>query len=322
MTNKLEFTSILADFIVKYLEEKRSLGYVYDTEALLLKRFDNYCNKKKLDSLTITKKFLESWMVRSNTEGATYQTKRISVVRGLILYMNAFGHKSYIPHHFSKVDVHIPHILSRDEVIEFFKTLDSLKTLKQYQRFLNEYKILFRIIFCCGLRNSEVCNLKMSNVNLAEGKLSIEQAKNQKDRIVYLSDDLIDLCKDYKAYIIKFLSYEPSYFFPSSNFNKPFSNTSIDRKFNEIWCKTAYSNSCDHKPTVQDLRHSFVVHRMNLWMEQGINLNHMLPYLSKHLGHKSINETFYYYHQTEEAFRIIAQKDTISKQVIPEVYDE
>jgi integrase len=322
MTNKLEFTSILADFIVKYLEEKRSLGYVYDTESLILKRFDKYCNKKELNTFIISKEFLESWMIRSNTEGATYQTKRISVVRGLLLYMNAFGHESYIPHHFSKIDVHIPYILRRDEVIAFFETLDSYKTLKRHQRFLNEYKVLFRVIYCCGLRNSEACNLKMSNVNLTEGKLSIEQSKNQKDRIVYLSDDLIDLCKNYKAYITKFLAFEPDYFFPSSDVNKPFSNTSINGKFKDIWCKTVYSKLCDKNPTVQGLRHSFVVHRMNLWMEDGININNMLPYLCKYLGHKSINETFYYYHQTEEAFRIIAQKDTISKLVIPEVHDE
>ncbi|WP_303858034.1 hypothetical protein [Aminicella lysinilytica] len=58
---------------------------------------------------------------------------------------------------------------------------------------------------------------------------------------------------------------------------------------------------------------------MNLWMEEGIPLKEMLPFLSRYLGHQSPNETFYYYHQVVEAFRIIREKDQTGKLVIPEV---
>ena len=66
------------------------------------------------------------------------------------------------------------------------------------------------------------------------------------------------------------------------------------------------------------LRHTFVVFRINGWMTQGLDLNVLMPYLSKFLGHKSPGETFYYYHQVLEAFRIIREKDTVAKSVIPE----
>jgi integrase len=95
--------------------------------------------------------------------------------------------------------------------------------------------------------------------------------------------------------------------------------TSVDKKFNEFWACTPFALNCDKKPTVHSLRHTFVVKRMNLWMEHGLNLNVMMPYLSKYLGHKGRDETFYYYHQTESAFRIIRQKDNTSRTVIPEV---
>jgi len=54
-------------------------------------------------------------------------------------------------------------------------------------------------------------------------------------------------------------------------------------------------------------------------MEQGVSLKEMLPYLSRFLGHASPNETFYYYHQVDSAFRIIRQRDKSSSSVIPEV---
>lgn len=74
-------------------------------------------------------------------------------------------------------------------------------------------------------------------------------------------------------------------------------------------------------PTVHSLRHTFVVMRMNQWMEEGIRLEAMMLYLRKYLGHASVNDTFYYYHQVESAFHIIREKDTVSQHVIPEVYD-
>lgn len=48
----------------------------------------------------------------------------------------------------------------------------------------------------------------------------------------------------------------------------------------------------------------------------------MMPYLSKYLGHSSPDDMFYYYHQVEEAFSIIKQKDQSASFVIPEVADE
>ena len=44
-----------------------------------------------------------------------------------------------------------------------------------------------------------------------------------------------------------------------------------------------------------------------------------MPYLSSYLGHSSVNDTYYYYHQVSEAFRVIREKDTVSSVVIPEV---
>ena len=63
-------------------------------------------------------------------------------------------------------------------------------------------------------------------------------------------------------------------------------------------------------------------HLMNEWMKTGVKLDNMMPYLSKYLGHSSPDDTFYYYHQVEEAFSIIRQKDQSAAFVIPEVTDE
>lgn len=49
------------------------------------------------------------------------------------------------------------------------------------------------------------------------------------------------------------------------------------------------------------------------------DLKVMMPYLSSYLGHKSTNETFYYYWPVSDAYHTVAEKDTLAGDVIPEV---
>ena len=151
------------------------------------------------------------------------------------------------------------------------------------------------MVYCCGLRNAEACNLKVQDVDLDKGILTIIHSKGDKDRLVYLSDDMTQLCREYLDCLCNALCFEPEWFFPCQIPTMPMLKTTVDRKFNEFWMCTPFAATCDKKPTVHSLRHTFVVKRMNLWMEQELNFNVMMPYLSKYLGHKGRNETFYYY---------------------------
>lgn len=38
--------------------------------------------------------------------------------------------------------------------------------------------------------------------------------------------------------------------------------TAADRKFNDFWARTSFASTCDKKPTVHCLRHTFVVKRI------------------------------------------------------------
>ena len=91
-----------------------------------------------------------------------------------------------------------------------------------------------------------------------------------------------------------------------------------------FWEMTPYSNNSAHAPTVHSLRHTFVVNRINSWMQEGRDLSHMMPYLSRYLGHSTEEDTHYYYHLAASATNIIRNRDLQSQKVIPEVipYEE
>ena len=67
-----------------------------------------------------------------------------------------------------------------------------------------------------------------------------------------------------------------------------------------------------------------MVTKMNDWMNEGKKFEAMMPYLSRFLGHTSIDGTHYYYHQVVSAFEIVRKHDSVADRVIPEVvpYEE
>jgi len=321
MADNFKRQSIIAPYIDGLLLEKRANGYSYDSEELILNRFDMYCRKHGLEKLEITKEFLGEWMEQKENEGAFNQAKRISCVRQLLMYMATYGICVYIPHNFCHLKKALPHIFDPMELAAFFHEIDSYQPRQNRTaevRLAGEYRLIFRLFCCCGLRNSEAAGIAAENVNLETGVLTILTAKGEKDRLVYLSDDLKNSCQNYYAWLCNLLGFTPRWFFPGMNPDKPIPNTTLDSVFNRFWAKTRYAR-CNNKPTIHDFRFTFVVNRMNRWAEDGLDLQVMMPYLSRYLGHKSTNETFYYYYLVSDAYRTVAKKDSIACDVIPEV---
>ena len=314
-------SSIVAPYIDGLLEEKRANGYSYESEELVLNRFDRYCADRGLDTLEITRNFLEGWMERKEGEGEFNRGKRISCVRQLLLFMETCGLKVYIPHDFCHFKKALPHIFEIEEITDFFDQVDSYIPINRpsYERRLaDEYRILFRWYLCMGLRNTEASGIATENVDLKNGVLTIVNSKGNKDRLVYLPEDLREKSNRYFDMLQKDLGFWPEWFFPGKNPHVPLPNTSVDAVFNRFWARTKFSG-CNNKPTVHDFRFSFVVYRMNSWADEGLDLSVMMPYLSRHLGHKSINSTMYYYYLVSDAYRTVAKKDSLADIVIPEV---
>lgn len=316
------YQSALAKYIRDYVSEKRALGFIYNVKSYQLFRLDQYWRDHEYDDPHITLERLDEWICALPGESKSSQGSRIGAARDLAIYLNVHGIQSYVPIIYVGKDHPLIHVLDKTELKELFSAVDSYvprSTNHEDFRMADEYPIMFRLYYCCGMRNDEVCSLRTSDVDLEKGVITIYNGKNQKDRLVYMPGDLKDLVRKYYGWLIQYLGYSPFWFFPGRNPDKHIPKNSIDRKFRDYWLMTEASKYCGKAPTPHSLRHSFVVDRVNRWILDGIDINYMFIYLSKYLGHKDPNESFYYYHLVSDAFRIIRQKDTVSEKVIPEV---
>nr|WP_257668156.1 tyrosine-type recombinase/integrase [Parapedobacter tibetensis] len=60
---------------------------------------------------------------------------------------------------------------------------------------------MLSLIYACGLRRSELLNLKPADIDSKRGVLLIKQAKGKKDRIAPISEKMVELLRQYyKAY--------------------------------------------------------------------------------------------------------------------------
>jgi integrase/recombinase XerD len=60
-----------------------------------------------------------------------------------------------------------------------------------------KYRAALSIAYGCGLRVSEIANLKVSDIDSARMLIRVEQGKGRKDRYVMLSPDLLDLLRQW-----------------------------------------------------------------------------------------------------------------------------
>ena len=323
MVKENDFSSALAPYMKMLIEEKRSLGYKYDEEERTYRRFDRYWIQhcKNSEDIDITQESLYEWLTKKPTESKSYHGHRVSVIKQLTMYMNSLGLNVYVPLDKIPKEKVIVHVLDRIEVKELFNAIDaySPSSLIPINRFFKlEYPIIFRLILVCGLRCGEAVSIRNEDIDFSSKTIKLLNSKGQKDRLIYLTDDMTNVLRRYCKDIAETLGFLPYWTFPGRNSATHISRNSLEFRFRMFWNQTNCSRRCEKAPTIHCLRHTFTVMRINEWMAQGVDVKVMLPYLSKYLGHASPSETFYYYHVIDEAFTAVRKIDHLADYVIPE----
>ena len=304
---KLRFNSAFASYLKDYIDVKISHSFSAESFAYLL-NFDAFLIENNYSYNYISKEIMNKWSMQRVTENKNTRSSRVGVVKQFCMYLVSVGVEAYIPNYqFSKTKP-VPYVMTRDEIILFFRTLDTYFLNRAHGNKNYDYAIpvIFRILYTCGLRNNEACSLTKGDVLYDKKALFIKEAKNYKDRIVYLSEDVFDLIVSYIIRIEK--SIDSIWLFPSSDPTKHIHKATIDDCFSKT-INICSIGSPDFHPVPHSLRHSYVVHRVESWIKEGNDLGSLMPYLSKQLGHSSIENTYYYYHNLVSSYDIIKEKD-------------
>lgn len=309
--NEYQFNSKYSEYIKSYIEMMVSKGYK-SYSFYYLKQFDDFLCANNYNEVTINKEIIDKWSIQKSTEKKNSRNDRVSRVRGFCTYLNSINIKAYIPLcrnlSYEKTK---PYVMSYEEIKLLFKEIDNYTNFRIKSHYCIMFSIFFRLLYTTGIRNGEACNIKIKDLNLDNYTIKVYEAKNNKERIVYLSLDMALLIKEY----ITKIKINSEWLFPNEKNTGHIAKTTVDKRFSYYVKKAKIGNEKFH-PVPHSLRHTYVVHRIDKWTNDEQDTNEMINYLSKQLGHSSINETHYYYHMLESSFSIIKSKD---RNIIPEV---
>jgi site-specific recombinase XerD len=171
----------------------------------------------------------------------------------------------------------LPTILSKEEVIDLLRATYNLK-----------HRMILALLYSCGLRISEVLELRLSNIDIDRRQVIILNSKGRKDRYVVLAESTVPLLINYIS------SYRPRKYLFNGSGQGPYSATSI-RAFLKRSCRKA---GIGKRVTPHTLRHSYATHLI----ENGVNLR----IVQELLGHAKPETTMIYTH--------VAKKDLLAVQ--------
>ncbi|MDG2343541.1 MAG: tyrosine-type recombinase/integrase [Flavobacteriales bacterium] len=164
-------------------------------------------------------------------------------------------------------DKKLPIVLSKSEVQCLINSTYNLK-----------HRTILAVIYSCGLRVSELINLKITDIDNKRMVINIKNAKGNKDRQVQLTESILYLLRVY------YKNYKPIDFLINGQNGDKYSTTSIQK----IIKSSSKRAGIYKKVTPHTLRHSFATHLL----ENGTDIR----FIQTILGHNDIKTTQIYTH--------------------------
>jgi integrase/recombinase XerD len=253
--------------VKRYLDENRYSANTTDAYISLLKLFFKYHNTKSPAEITegdITDFFHD--YVFANKYSSSYQNQMISAIK-LYYSINGNGNVRIMNLVRPRRGRSLPKVFSKEEVKKILSATHNLK-----------HKLILWIIYSCGLRRSEVINIRLRDLNRERGILNIIEAKGMVDRIVPVPAKVWEKIDEYLE------SYHPVIYLFEGQSGGRYSVESVYRVFK----RSLRRAGIDKEVGVHSLRHSYATHLH----ESGLDIK----YIQELLGHKSMKTTEIYTH--------------------------
>jgi integrase/recombinase XerD len=265
------------DTFKQHLRSKRYSESTIGTYSEALRSFLVFYNTKPIAELTNEDIIIyNNEYILKNNLSASYQNQIVNAIK---LYFKLIRE--------TKIDIEkvhrpkrarvLPNVLSKEEVKAILEAHSNLK-----------HKIMLSMIYSCGLRRSELLNLKPSNIDSKRNIVLLKNAKGKKDRIAPLSPKILKMLREYYS------EYKPTvWLFEGQKKGEQYSEFSLQSVLKQALKKVNIT-----KPvTLHWLRHSYATHLL----ESGTDLR----YIQELLGHNSSKTTEIYTHVSTKSIQQI-----------------
>lgn len=268
----------------KWMRSRRYSESTIKTYTQALRVFLRFCGSKTIDEIDHEDiiEFNNQYIV-ANQYSSSLQNQ---VVNAIKLFFRVIEHTRLdidLIHRPKRAKL-LPNVLSKEEVKLLLGGIINLK-----------HRMMLSLIYACGLRCGELLRLMPVHIDSSRMILLVKQGKGRKDRIVPLSQKIIDLLRAY------YKLYRPKvYLFEGMTAGAPYDERSLQQVMKQSVQKAGLLKPA----TLHWLRHSYATHLL----ESGTDLR----YIQEILGHSSSRTTEIYTHvSTQSIQKIMSPFDTL-----------
>jgi integrase len=320
-----QFKSGIARLIERFIDYRKASGSWNEPGyGLNIKLFDRFCADNYPEFTELKQEMADSWCKKRSTENNRSYNIRITVIRAFIEYLQNRDITNVIPPIPLKAEAksYTPHAFEEDELRRFFSECDNIQPYFGRKASLIRkltIPVFFRLLYSSGLRTTEARLLRKENVDLERGVVDIRQSKGYDQHYTMLHDTMSSLMLRYDTAISKL---QPSriFFFQSYKDGSYYSKEWVGGNFRELWRK---ANGTGAEAVPYDIRHHYAITNINSWLDDTFEFSDKLHYLSKSMGHRSIEATAYYYSIVPRLSDTLKEKTEAGfNAIVPEVTDD
>lgn len=306
--------SPLRESLDDYLKLRRALGFKLKTTEWCLRGFIDLLEAKRAEHITI--ELALRWARRPpNGEPFTW-AQRMQRIRLFAAWYHARDPRTEVPDAgllAASVRRTPPFIFTAKQIADLVREAAKLPCRRGVRS--STYSTIFGLLAVTGLRISEAIGLDRDDVDLDEGLLTIRNTKNGKTRLVPISKSTIAALRRYANRRDRALRVvtTPAFFVSErgarvTDCATRYNFAKVSRATGLRLAKPGYRHG--RGPRVHDLRHSFAAHTMVEWYRAGIDVERELPKLSAYLGHRHVNDTYWYIEAVPELLQLATERVT------------
>lgn len=295
----------------EYLALRRSMGFDLSFDERVLRKFTRFGDENGFQCIS-TPLFLD-WKANYGSADNNTWCHRLGMVRRFAFWLAEHDDQTEVPSSqlvIGRYQRRVPYIYAPNQIADIIAEASRLPSPYGLRSTL--WQTVFGLIAVTGMRVNEALALDQHDVELDRSLLTLRNTKNGNDRQLPIKQDTVLRLVEYATKRDRLVAPQSPRFFiqeDGQNAKDCAARYNFAQVSKNLGLRSPQAfNRHGQGPRIHDLRHTFAVHTILDWFQDGRDIEAEMYKLSTYLGHSEPKHTFWYIEAVPELMQLAAAR--------------